>query len=364
MHIIPIASGKGGVGKSLVAANLSIALAQTGRKVVLVDLDLGGSNLHVILGQMSSLKGIGTFMTDSNVNFEDIILNTSYENLYFVAGEAEVPGMANLKSTQKKKIITHLLKVDADYLILDLGAGTSIDIMDFYLMSGRGLIVTSPTLTANLNAYLFLKNISFRVLHNCFPAKSPGGQFLAKLKKDGHSMQKVYIPKLVDQLENIDSENCAKYRALIANIRPRLILNMMEEPKDAAKASKLRHSSREYLGLDMEHLGVIYRDDVQIKALNSRLPVIKYKPGSILSQAIFRIADKLIEEESLDDEILYNEDLDSTYREAELEAETDFDSRMEYLSELLYTDNISVSDLIETVKSQQYEISQLKKKII
>ena len=361
MHIIPIASGKGGVGKSLVAANLSIALAQTGRQVVLVDLDLGGSNLHVILGQMGSVQGIGTFMADPNVSFEDIVLDTSYRNLRFIPGEAEVPGMANLKTTQKKKIINHLLKVSADYLILDLGAGTSLDIMDFYLMSGRGLIVTSPTLTANLNAYLFLKNIAFRIIHNCFGSRSPGGEFLTKLKKEGHSMQKVYIPKLIDQLEAIDPENCEKYRKMISNLRPRLIMNMMEEPRDAAKASKLRHSSREYLGLDMEHLGVIYRDDIQIKALNSRLPVIKYKPGAVLSQAIYRIADKLIEEEDLEDDILYDADLDSTFREAEMEAETDFESRMEYLNDMLYTDNISVSDLIETVKSQQYEISQLKK---
>lgn len=361
MHIIPIASGKGGVGKSLVAANLSIALAQTGRRVVLVDLDLGGSNLHVILGQMGSLKGIGTYMTGGNLEFEEIILETSFENLKFIPGEAEVPGMANLKVSQKRKIINHLTKVDADYLIIDLGAGTSLDIMDFFLMSGRGLIVTSPTLTANLNAYLFLKNVSFRILHNCFPPKSPGGQYLNQLRKDGHSMQRVYIPKLVEQLQKIDPENCLNYKETIKGLKPRLILNMMEEPKDAAKASKLRHSSREYLGLDMEHLGVIYRDDVQIKALNSRLPVLKYKPGSVLSQAIFRIADKLIEEEGLRDDPLFSTDLDNSYREAEMEAETDFESRMEYLSDLLYTENLSVSDLIETVKSQQYEISQLKK---
>ena len=79
-------------------------------------------------------------------------------------------------------------------------------------------------------------------------------------------MQRIYIPKLIEQLDAIDPENCQKYKKTLDNLKPRLILNMMEEPKDAAKASKLRHSSREYLGLDMEHLGVIYRDDVQIKA--------------------------------------------------------------------------------------------------
>ena len=66
MQIIPIASGKGGVGKSLVSANLAIALAQSGKRVVLVDLDLGASNLHLVLGNQSPKAGLGTFLTGNS----------------------------------------------------------------------------------------------------------------------------------------------------------------------------------------------------------------------------------------------------------------------------------------------------------
>ena len=72
MQIIPVASGKGGVGKSLLSANLAIALGQAGKKVLLVDLDLGASNLHLVIGQSSPKKGIGTFLTGES-KFEDII---------------------------------------------------------------------------------------------------------------------------------------------------------------------------------------------------------------------------------------------------------------------------------------------------
>ena len=65
MVILPIGSGKGGVGKSLLATNLSIALAEAGRKVVLVDLDLGASNAHTMLGIRSVSRGIGTFLSVS-----------------------------------------------------------------------------------------------------------------------------------------------------------------------------------------------------------------------------------------------------------------------------------------------------------
>lgn len=64
MQILPIASGKGGVGKSLLSANLAIALGQAGKKVVLCDLDLGASNLHLAIGQNVKTRSIGTYLTD------------------------------------------------------------------------------------------------------------------------------------------------------------------------------------------------------------------------------------------------------------------------------------------------------------
>ena len=65
MQIIPVASGKGGVGKSLVAANLAIALGKAGKKVIIADLDLGASNLHLVLGQQAPKAGLGTYLSGS-----------------------------------------------------------------------------------------------------------------------------------------------------------------------------------------------------------------------------------------------------------------------------------------------------------
>ena len=104
MQVLPIASGKGGVGKSLFASNVAIALAQAGKKVVLADLDLGASNLHLILGTGSIKDGIGTFLCNSEINFNDIIFKTEYNNLQFIPGDGEIPGMANLTNEQKTKL--------------------------------------------------------------------------------------------------------------------------------------------------------------------------------------------------------------------------------------------------------------------
>ena len=66
--IIPVASGKGGVGKTIIAINLSYALSQLGKSVILIDLDFGGANIHTCLGYESAPDGIGNFLNSLGVN--------------------------------------------------------------------------------------------------------------------------------------------------------------------------------------------------------------------------------------------------------------------------------------------------------
>jgi flagellar biosynthesis protein FlhG len=362
MRILPIASGKGGVGKSLISTNLSIALAQAGKRVVLADLDLGASNLHLMLGFNAARHGLGTWLSGARIPFEDIIYDTEYQNLRFIPGDAEIPGLANIAYRQKTQLARKLLAIgDADYLVLDLGAGTGSNILDFFLLSGRGLVITAPTLTATLNAYLFLKNAVFRLMWDSFKPKSRARTLLESLKKDGASLQRAYIPEILARVAEVDPSSRAAFDMRMSRFSPRLVMNMLEDPKDAGKAQKIRRSCREYLGMDLEHLGVIYRDDLQDVALASRIPIIRYKPQSVLSQAVYRIADKLVSSESDDESFLDPEYLDDSFDAADSEASMDFDAKMDYVEELLSSGALTQGDLIETVRMQQYEIRRLRK---
>ncbi|MDR0623406.1 MAG: P-loop NTPase [Treponema sp.] len=362
MRIIPVASGKGGVGKSLVAANLGVAFAQAGQRVVLADLDLGASNLHLVLGQQSPKTGIGTFLNDTKSNFNEVIADTDVRGLRFIPGDTEIPGTANLKVSQLKALVKRLLalKTDTDILILDLGAGTHQSILDFFLLSGQGIVVSAPAVTAVLNAYVFLKNTVFRLMYTVFGKGTKARTYLEQIRREGSGPQKLYIPKILPEIKKIDPESYEKFMSHIGRLRPRLIMNMVEEPKDADVAMKIRRSCEEYLDLKIEHLGVIYRDSVQDTALQSRLPITLYKPQSILSQAIYRIADKILDSDE-DDFTLDDKEIDESFQEAGMEAEIDFDSKMEYVEDLLHSGALTQGDLIETVKSQQFEISKLKK---
>ena len=242
-------------------------------------------------------------------------------------------------------------------MILDLGAGTHLSILDFFLLSPQGIIVSAPTVTATLNGYLFLKNAVFRLMANSFKKNSQAYKYLEQLKTDTNTLQKLYIPKLTEAIRRIDPVSAATFEHRMSQFHPRLIMNMIDDPKDAEKAYRIRRSCQEYLGLDLEHLGVLYKDPMQDVALASRLPVTVYKPQSVLSQAIFRIAEKIIQSET----IKFDEELsDDSFAAADTEAEQDYSTKMTYVEDLLGSGALTAGELADTIRAQQYDITQLK----
>src|SRR6185295_7336187 len=92
---------------------------------------------------------------------------------------------------------------------------------------------------------------------------SPAEAFLKQLHKNSGSLQRIYIQELLRRISEIDSESHAAITGALSRFRPRLVMNMLEDPKDADKAYKIRRSCQQYLGIDIEHLGIMYRDDLQ-----------------------------------------------------------------------------------------------------
>jgi len=370
MVILPIGSGKGGVGKSLLATNLSIALAEAGRKVVLVDLDLGASNAHTMLGIRSVSRGIGTFLSVPRTSFDDLIMPTEYDGLSFVPGDAEMPGTANVKAAQKKRLVRCLESLAFDFMILDLGPGAGANALDFFLMGTGGIVVTTPALTSLLNAYLFLKNVVFRAIYATVGPRSRAFSVLEDLRRDHEGgLQRTAVPRILERIAREDPEEHAPLARALARLRPRLVLNMVEDPAEAEKGEKLRTSARGYLGIDIAHLGVIFRDELQSVALGSRVPILRYKPGCVLSRGVYRIAEKLLAAPAEEpDGAPWRQQGTSADGEsplpgpeAEAEAEEDFKGMSRDLEDLLSSGALSMADLVESVRTQQIELATLRR---
>jgi flagellar biosynthesis protein FlhG len=202
--IIPIASGKGGVGKTVLAANIGIALGKAGYRTVLVDLDLGGSNLHSVLGIKNKYLGIGNFVSGKLVPFKDIVLRTEFPNLFFIPGDVLVPGTADLIYAQRKSIIGNLLKLEMDYIILDLGSGSHFPTLDFFLTSNAGILVVVPQVPSILNTYSLLKNTLFRLLNRAFAKQKVVAEYLKMIQKETSPNSIPAIGKIITEISRLD----------------------------------------------------------------------------------------------------------------------------------------------------------------
>lgn len=280
VNILPIASGKGGVGKSAIAVNLAILLAQKGKKVVLIDFDLGGANLHTLLGLKNNHSGIGNFIYKQESSFEPLLQQTSVQNLQFIAGDCLFPGTANMGFFIKRKLVKEIEALDADYAVLDLGGGTTYNTLDFYLLTYNSLLVTSPELTSVLNAYSFLKAAAYRFLNRQFKAKSPEREAIENYIENSAAGAESSFVALVDAICGQFPQTGERARAELAKYRPQVILNMGKTTQDLEMARRLRSLVWNKLNITLDFVGFTPRDNGIELAVATRVPLALSNPQS------------------------------------------------------------------------------------
>ena len=160
-RIIAISSGKGGVGKTNIAINLAIAYVQMGKRVVVMDADLGLANVNVILGIIPKYNLYHLIRKQKRMR--DIIQDTSY-GLQIVAGASGFAKIANLSNEERQNFIEELKELSAaDVLIIDTGAGVSNNVLSFIAAADDVIIVTTPEPTAITDAYGIIKIIATEI---------------------------------------------------------------------------------------------------------------------------------------------------------------------------------------------------------
>ncbi len=292
--ILPVASGKGGVGKTVVSANLAYCLARRGKAVVVVDLDLGGSNLHTCLGIKNKHPGIGSYIHRQTSSLESLLVETEFSRLYFIPGDALLPDTANLPYFAKQKIIRDLEKLVADYVILDLGSGSSYNTIDFFLTSPSGIIVTTPESTALLNAYSFVKASLFRLIHRTFAPRSDERRIIRGFAARRIEGSEASLTDLVGELREHSAEAAAAVEEQIRRFFPRVVLNMGRTARDLSVGARLRVISRRNLNMEVEYIGFLPRDDAVPESLLQRKPVCAGEPTSPFSRSMDMLVQRML----------------------------------------------------------------------
>jgi flagellar biosynthesis protein FlhG len=291
-RVIAVGGGKGGIGKTLVSANLGIALAQAGMRVLLVDVDLGGANLHTCLGVGQPAVTLSDFVRSNKVNIEDIIIPTGVPGLSLIAGAQDVLDAANLKYAQKQKLLRTLLVQPVDYLLLDLGAGTSFNTLDFFLVADHGVLVVLPEPTAVENAYRFVKAAFFRKMQQ---VEAQYG--IEELVESALTTREGALRTPMDFIAEVrkgDPAAGARLERELQSFCIRLVVNQARTDADLKVGNAVVSAWKKFFGLEMDDLGAIRYDDEAWRAVRRRRPILLERPDSPASLCLQRIAGRIL----------------------------------------------------------------------
>jgi flagellar biosynthesis protein FlhG len=286
-RIIAVGGGKGGAGKSLLAANLGIFLSTLGKRVVLLDADLGGANLHTFVGVERPRVTLGDLFEKKVARVEDVVVETGIPGLGLVSGEGDPSWIANPRPAQKFRLLNQVQQLDVDYLVVDLGPGSGINAIDFFLVADVGVLVVVPEPTSVENTYRFLKSA-----------------FLRRLKRAGiepptlpaHAYEGG-VPGPLDLYQAAREQDEALGARLLAEMqafRPRIVVNQVRTRSDLELGPALAAAARRRLGLAIDDLGHLEADDAVWLAVRKRRPLLIEHPESRVAKGVERVTRRLL----------------------------------------------------------------------
>jgi flagellar biosynthesis protein FlhG len=287
-RVIVVSGAKGGVGKTVFATNLGLYLATIGRQVIVVDADAGGANAHTCLGverpRMSPADGpLGP------------IVDTPVPGLRLMRAGIDLPATGSVRTLRRARLLEGLRATEAEYLVVDLGAGTVSSLLDLMLQGDLALYLTLPEPTAIENTYRFIRGAFARRLRLAAPTREVRKALLARLRESGGA------PAPLDLLRDLEGRGdplADLVRQEMASFVPRIVLNQTRVRADLELGDHLRSAVYRRFGLEVDYLGHIDYDDTVWSCVRTLRPLLVESPGTKASKSIEKIARRILALES------------------------------------------------------------------
>lgn len=295
-RIWAVGGGKGGVGKSLISANFALKLSQRGKRVVAIDLDLGGANLHTCLGVNPPQVSIGDWVLGRKEKLDSILMPTPYPGLVLISGSMDPLKIDLLLRNKIPQLFEEIRQLDADEVIIDLGAGSHQTTIEFFNNVDEGVLSILPEPTSVENAYRFIKAAYYDRLKKA--DVSAGIREVIDAGMDPNNVLGIRTPSdLMLIIERMDTEAFESLSKLLSTFTPHIIINQVRTPVDIDVGRAIASVCRRYFGLNVKYSGYLDYDSTVWKAIRNRKPVVKEFPLSPLAGRIDRLTSVLLGEE-------------------------------------------------------------------
>ncbi len=294
LRLIPLGGGKGGVGKTFLVANLAAGLARLGYRVVAVDADLEGANLHTCLGVPRPRASLADFVAHREQDLPKLVIDTPLPNLQLIAATSGNLAVPQPSHSRRVLLVRALRQLAVDFVLVDLGAGIHPAVMDYFMVGEDGIVVVTPEPTSVENAYAFLKAAFYRRLR--LAMVSHDVRRVVALAMDERNDRGIRTPlDLMREVEALDPKEGARFAATMHSFRPHLILNEVRSAQDIRLGFSIRSVCSKYFGLDLDYLGYVNHDPEARRSVRERRPLVDARPRSDASIYIDRIVRKLAE---------------------------------------------------------------------
>ena len=274
-HIWPIGGGKGGTGKSFLTGNIGILLAKQGFKTLLVDADLGAPNLHTIIGLANPTLSLSDFLSKKVATLQETVEAMPIPNLFLISGARNKLDIANLTHEQKTKVFRAISGLDYDYILLDLGAGTSFNTIDFFILSDSGIFVCTPEPTSIENIYRLIRSVYVRKIRQVL--KIDRFRNLATEAEARNQDAIIQSPEyLLEVLKDIHPEEGRMMESTLKAFQFKLVINQMrreDNPKIGVLICKI---IERHLGLKIQFIGNVSYDESVHEAVCRKEPFIDH----------------------------------------------------------------------------------------
>jgi flagellar biosynthesis protein FlhG len=289
--LITVGGGKGGTGKSFLAAALAIEAGVRSGSAVAIDADLGGPNLHTILHVRENGQDLGDFFKNKAPRLEDVQTATEYPGVRLIKGSENALFLANLHQAKKLKLIRQIRGLRARNVIVDLGTGSAYNTLDIFVIGRPGIVVVTPEPTAVENTYYFLKSCAVRILKLYIKYfKIPGldEKISAELENGAGTLRSILA-----SLASADSGSGRILQAALNNFRPCLVVNKARGDKDVLLGRSIVEVIRRYFLIEIELLGTLPYDERVLWSLKKHIPFTLEYPESEISLGIRDMAARL-----------------------------------------------------------------------
>jgi flagellar biosynthesis protein FlhG len=260
-----VGGGKGGTGKSALAAAIGFQLSRLGKRVVLVDADFGGANLHTCLGVPTPARSLLDLIRSGATVADEHVATTPYPGLRLIGGRVD-ESIAGLPHGWPNRLSMALRALSVDVVIVDLGAGVSTETVEVMNLADLKVIVGVPEPSSIENVASLLRSLVIQRVAQRIPsndvrlrlASVQAGQTAGRIRS---------VEDLLREIREVEPGLVSGARAMIEEMSLALVTNQVRDDPDRKFGPQMSAIIRRHFGVPILYAGFVHYDDAVWRTL-------------------------------------------------------------------------------------------------